>query len=123
MKKQLYTTLATLTLLGLLAAIPVCAQSAEIQVKVPFQFKIGDRAFTPGTYVVQRLDNDNNQGWFIQDKTRGEARAFLTDEVHQVDYQESNSLVFENVGGDRYLTEIWIAGHSAGRKLVVNRSK
>lgn len=112
MKRNLIGTLSLVTLSLLLSVNGAYAQSA-IRANVAFAFNVGSAQLPRGNYTIRV--NDMHDGVIIQNST-----TFATVSSHgQREYLGDNShkLVFQHLGNQYFLTEIWGAQGSVGMKL------
>ncbi len=58
---RVFTILATLSLVFLMGASSLYAQSRSLRVNVPFDFVIGDETFPAGDYTLVRVLDQSNR--------------------------------------------------------------
>jgi hypothetical protein len=116
MKKPLTRALTPLLTIVLLLAGLANAQFVPriVQVNVPFDFTVGEKAFSAGQYTLvsmapQRVD--------LRD-ARGHVLALLiTHSVQSLDKSMSTKLLFSTADGGHALRQIWIRGELIGDEL------
>jgi len=103
---------------------PAKAQSLGygLRVTIPFDFKVGDKTFAAGRYTVNRLQQDDSvikiSSW------QGKANALRTTIPVTINKTRNRGiLVFNRYGDQYYLAQVWPAGASTGRALIVSRSE
>ncbi len=101
-------------LCAVLLAIAVCAQSPRsASVDVKFNFVAGDKEFPPGYYHF--FQPSDAAGFVSIRSMAGNSAAQLR--VHRLLARrgpasaDSVRLVFDNVGGQHILSEVWLPGH------------
>lgn len=115
--KNLRYILIALTVL--LMASVAQAQTTNVRAKVPFDFVVGDHAYTAGEYTLKsilesgtaiRLDN-------LQESTGAVA---MSNTCSSANPSTSTKLVFHRMGNEYFLYQIWQEGNSAGRQFPVS---
>ena len=103
---------------------PAKAQSLGygLRVTIPFDFKVGDKTFAAGRYTVNHLQQDDSvikiSSW------EGHANALRTTIPVTINKTKNRGiLVFNRYGDQYYLAQVWPAGTSTGRALIVSRSE
>jgi hypothetical protein len=118
--KNLRSILVTLAVL--LIATAAQAQQTAVTAKIPFDFVVGNHAFTAGEYLLKsmndsavpiRLDN-------LDDSTAGIVMSNAC-----VDSQPATStvLIFHHIGDNYFLYQVWTEGKSAGRQFPISRAE
>lgn len=113
MRKHLWQIMALLAVL--LISSPAFAQSkgGNLVVDVPFSFTISDHTFPAGRYTVQHLADPvlrivgaDNQNALV-----------MTNRVERSARESSRKMVFHRYGNVYFLSEVWDAPVSIGRKV------
>jgi hypothetical protein len=96
--------------------------SNSVQATIPFEFVIGNRTFSAGSYTFQRVlgrprSGDNLSILIVRGTDRGAYQAVVTAVAQGQAAQVSTKLMFKPVGGSFYLSEVWMAGDSYGNQL------
>jgi hypothetical protein len=109
-----------ITILLLLGSLSVAAtahaQTTTYKAQVPFPFVVGNQTLPAGTYQVQRLlgrpVNADQVGLIVIRSTDSLVyKAVLTNVVRQpFDANRGSQLVFANLGGQHYLSEVHVQG-------------
>lgn len=120
MRKQLFATLATLSLLFALAVVSVQAQSKnKITAHVPFEFQVGDKTLPAGDYSVKRI----SQNALLIESADGEQRAIAqaprSVESNANAKPSMEKLVFRQYGEQYFLAQVWMIRGNTGRALNV----
>jgi hypothetical protein len=122
MKQRTLTTSTMLSLLLMLTAVTVSAQSERSGViDIPFNFIIGQKTLPAGEYTVGRHRADSDTVWLVQGRDAHASIFFLTMPVRASETQEKTKLVFHKYGDRYFLSQIWIPGRNSGRELSMPR--
>jgi hypothetical protein len=115
MRKQTYTMIAAVVLLGCLtvSANAQCGGIALIA-KIPFQFSTGKATLPAGEYLVKCLDPNRKQ--LVVQSTDGKAAAVVPMILARGRSQEDAKLVFHRYGRRDFFFQAW-AGGSNGLEL------
>jgi hypothetical protein len=119
-KTQFISRLLILALLTAAGAICANAQALEegsIEADVPFAFIVGEKAFPAGKYTLRRADATNPGVLEISnDKGRGTI-FFEAQPARASEYPRQTNLVFDKIGDEYFLSEIWAADTNLGYRL------
>lgn len=118
MRKQLFGTLATLSLLFALTIVSAQAQSrSRLTAHVPFDFQVGEKTLPAGDYSVKRL----SQNALLVESTDGEQSAIApaprSVEGSATAKPSTEKLVFRQYGDQYFLAQVWMTRGSIGRAL------
>ena len=107
--------LAVLLLTGLARA-----QSVPwiIEVKVPFDFTVAQKAFPAGEYSIVRVGPGRLD---LRDIQRHVVASLITYSVRSLEKSATSKLEFSTAGGGRALMQVWIQGELIGDELTVPR--
>jgi hypothetical protein len=117
MKRQVFRFLTMLSLLLMLSAMSVNAQSTRVTMNIPFDFSVGQRTLPAGIYTIEPSRRDSRNIWLLQNKAGTDSVLFATNSVWTNRNQEQNRLVFRKYSQRHVLSQIWSAGESSGREL------
>jgi len=106
--KNLRSILAALAVL--LMATAAHAQQ-RITATVPFNFVAGDRAYPAGDYSISA------DGVVLKIANGEKTEVMLSQACESLTPSADTKLVFDSMGGNYFLRQIWVAGHSRGREL------
>lgn len=108
--------LRTAVLAGLLlSTLTSIAQTkaGDVVTNVPFPFRVAGHEMPAGHYVVNTaldlglgIHNRQNQGTFV-----------ITHSVERAVSENTTKLVFHRYGSTYFLSEVWIAGNTIGKRL------
>ena len=94
------------------AALTVQAQSVSQRVNVPFKFNLADKAYPAATYFI-RYDGATDTVEFLGNGKNMLARTKVITKLALAPGARSDGkvrLVFDQVGEERYLSEVWMPG-------------
>jgi hypothetical protein len=118
--KNLRSILLALTVL--LLATAAQAQTTNVKASIPFGFVVGDHAYSAGEYTVKsmaidgvaiRIDNadESEKGITLSNPSNGGRPATGT------------KLVFQRLGDNYFLYQIWTDGSSLGREFPMSKAE
>ena len=112
--------LAVVALTLVSAVATVNAQESKTQVAtIPFEFAVGDATLPAGDYIVTRM---MSSGETIAVRGTGSA-VRLTSLIVKAQPAKNSKLVFHRYGNTYFLSEVWIAGNTNGRKLIKSKAE
>ncbi len=118
MKKQALTVLAMAALLAMGSVASLRADSGgEVWADIPFDFIVGNTAYSAGSYAIQYT---NPQGVFVIHIGEDESRSLLlwsntVPAKSREDY--SPRFIFNRYADQYFLTQVWAGGDIDGREL------
>ena len=122
MKRQALRTFTMLSLVLLLTAVSVSAQSERSGVlNIPFNFIVGGKTLPAGEYTVEPNRRDFDKVWLVQSRDGRKSILFVTMSVRANETQENTRLVFHKLGDQYFLSQIWTTGDATGRELAPPR--
>lgn len=120
MKTQLISKLLILVLLTAAGVIRANAQALEvgtIEADVPFAFTVGQKAFPAGKYTLKRAD-DTTPGVLEIRNDKGRGTIFFEAQTTEAnEYPRETNLVFDKIGDQYFLSEIWASDTKLGYRL------
>jgi hypothetical protein len=120
MKRNLIGTLSLVVLSLQLTAMGAYAQSA-VQTYVPFAFRVGSAQLPAGSYKIKRAEFDTNYITICNLKTGVTTLSLFQPESPR---HVSGRLVFQHLGNQYFLAEIWGGAGSAGSAgMIIPASK
>jgi len=124
MKKQAYTMIALLVLVGSMA---VAAQAqtvgrTQLIANIPFQFNVGTKTLPAGEYSVRQVNPDSGGALLLSSKD-GNASAMI--QVGSVigKAQESAKLTFHRYGNKYFFAQAWIDGDNTGMQAPKSKAE
>jgi hypothetical protein len=92
------------------------AQGLHVQANVPFDFTVGDKLYPAGSYDIQGTVN-GNQSVILRAEGGSGAGISVSHTCSSMKPAAKTVLVFESMGGEYYLAQIWTAGNDRGTEL------
>jgi len=124
MKKQAYTMIALLVLVGSMA---VAAQAqtvgrTQLIANIPFQFNVGTKTLPAGEYSVRQVNPDSG-GVLLLSSRDGNASVMI--QVGSVigKAQESAKLTFHRYGNKYFFAQAWIDGDNTGMQAPKSKAE
>jgi hypothetical protein len=112
--KNLRPVLFALTVL--LLATAAQAQTTNVKASIPFDFVVGDHAYTAGEYAVKSV-SQGSSAIRIDNADESEKGITLSSACEKLRPATQTTLVFQRLGNNYFLYQIWTEGNSAGREL------
>jgi len=119
MKKHLWQIMALLAALLTTSSAFAQSKSGNLVVDIPFPFNIADHSLPAGRYTVQHL-GDHVLRIYSTDK---QAALVMTDRVERSAQESSRKIVFHRYENVYFLSEVWDAPESIGRKVPGSRTE
>src|SRR5215813_1511489 len=120
MKKETFKKLRLMSLLLVITAVSVSAQSSRSKtISIPFSFTVGEHSRLESTELSTTEGTLTRFGCESRD---GHISAlFSTIPTWSMETQEKGKLVFRRFGDQYFLSEICMAGDNSGRELLMPR--
>jgi hypothetical protein len=119
MKNQ-RTVLFALTVL--LLATAAHAQTTNVKASIPFNFVVGDHAYSAGEYTVKSL-SQGSAAIRIDNADESEKRMTLSIACQKGQPAAQTTLVFRRLGDNYFLYQIWTEGNSLGREFPMSKAE
>jgi hypothetical protein len=123
MKTHVLKNFTMLSLMLMLTAVSVCAQSKRQVAKIPFSFIVGQKTLPAGEYTVEPNRKDSPNVWLVRRRDGGTSALFTTMPVTANETQEKPKLIFHKYGDQYFLSQIWTAASNSGRELLMPRQE
>lgn len=125
MKKQAYTVIAMMLLIGSMAVAAKAQNNGHRQLRanIPFQFNVGNKVMPAGEYLVRSVsDGCSNVVLNIQSRD-GKASAMLM--MRSVEGKAPNSakLMFNQYASQYFFAQIWVDGDNIGLEAPRSRTE
>lgn len=118
MTKRLYSTLAMLSLILMLAVVSVQAQSGmRVEVNIPFDFTLGNKTLPAGVYSIREYSQKSILIMSADGKTRVLAMTPGTARIEAGRGAARERVVFHQYGDQYFLAQVWMMRGSDGREL------
>jgi hypothetical protein len=118
--KNLRSILLALTVL--LLATAAQAQTTNVKASVPFDFVVGDHAYTAGEYTVKSI-SQSSSAIRIDNADDSEQGITLSNACQKGQPATRTTLVFQRLGNNYFLYQIWTEGNSLGRQFRVSKKE
>jgi hypothetical protein len=124
MKKQVYTMIAMIFLVGSLA---VAAQAQTIGAKliadIPFEFSAGNQKLPAGKYVVSVINPSSDQTVLRIRSIDGHNGTVLLMHPVEGNVQDDARLLFRRYGDRYFLAQVWSSANSIGMEAPAFRAE
>ncbi len=109
MRNRIFASLLACGSLYFLMSMPAFGMvTDELQVNVPFRFRVEKTVLPAGRYLIKPLNNYNLNLLVIRNEADGKAVVVLTEPLSpKLNVPQKSELVFQRVGKLDYLTQIW----------------
>ena len=111
-----------LALTVLLLATAAHAQQTNVKADVPFDFVVGDRAYSAGEYTVKSMA-DSGVAIRIDNTQDSERGITLSNACNSLQPAPGTKLVFQRLGDHYFLYQVWTQGNSIGREFPVSKAE
>ena len=118
--KNLRSILLALTVL--LLATAAQAQTTNVKATIPFGFVVGDHAYSAGEYTVKSL-SQGSAAIRIDNADESEKGITLSNACSKAQLAVGTTLVFQRLGDNYFLYQVWTEGNSAGRQLRMSKKE
>ena len=118
--KNLRSVLLALTVL--LLATAAQAQTTNVKASIPFDFVVGDHAYTAGEYTVKSV-SQSSAAIRIDNADDSEKGMTLSNSCSKGQAAEGTTLVFQRMGDSYFLYQVWTAGNSLGREFRMSKAQ
>ena len=118
--KNLRTILLALTVL--LLATAAQAQTTNVKASIPFDFVVGDHAYSAGEYTVKSMAQ-GSAAIRIDNADESEKGITLSNACRKANPQRGTTLVFQRLGDNYFLYQIWTEGNSLGREFPMSKAE
>jgi hypothetical protein len=111
-----------LALTVLLLATAAQAQTTNVKASIPFDFVVGNHAYTAGEYTVKSM-SQSSSAIRIDNADESEKGITLSDECQRLRPADGTTLVFQRLGNNYFLYQIWTDGNSLGREFPMSKAE
>lgn len=120
---KLLLVLCLLTIGGGVVANAQVMSVPQIEVNVPFDFVVGDTRLPAGKYQIRAIDDNSNDVLEIRSANSRTSVIFDTEAAENRGELVKNKtqLVFDKVGDEHFLFQIWVEGSASGNELAKSR--
>jgi hypothetical protein len=118
--KNLRSILLALTVL--LLATAAQAQTTNVKASIPFNFVVGNHAYSAGEYTVRSM-SQSSSAIRIDNADESEKGITLSDACQKGQPAAQTTLVFQRLGDNYFLYQIWTGGSSLGREFPMSKAE
>jgi hypothetical protein len=118
--KNLRSILLALTVL--LLATAAQAQTTNVKATIPFDFVVGDHAYSAGEYTVKSV-SQGSAAIRIDNADESEKGITLSNACSKAQPAVGTTLVFQRLGDNYFLYQVWTEGNSAGRQFRTSKKE
>ena len=118
--KNLRSILLALTVL--LLATAAQAQTTNVKASIPFDFVVGDHAYTAGEYTVKSM-SESGAAIRIDSADESDKGITLSNACSKAQPAVGTTLVFHRLGNNYFLYQIWTEGNSLGREFSMSKAE
>ncbi len=125
MKRQAYTLIAMMVLIGSMAVAAQAQNSGRplLRANIPFEFYIGNKSMPAGEYLVQSVSDDSSNVVLRVQSRDGKASAMLMMGTIEGKAKESAKLVFNRHGNRYFFAQAWVDGDTIGLQAPRSRAE
>jgi hypothetical protein len=118
--KNLRSILLALTIL--LLATAAQAQTTNVKASIPFAFVVGNHAYSAGEYTVKSLSQDS-AAIRVDNADESEKGITISNACSKGQPADGTTLVFQRLGDNYFLYQIWTEGNSLGREFPMSKAE
>jgi hypothetical protein len=118
--KNLRSILLALTVL--LLATAAQAQTTNVKASIPFAFVVGNHAYSAGEYTVKSLSQDS-AAIRVDNADESEKGITISNACSKGQPADGTTLVFQRLGDNYFLYQIWTEGNSLGREFPMSKAE
>jgi hypothetical protein len=98
---------------------------SRIQANVPFDFTVSETRLPAGKYEIRRLDDEVSNILEMRSANGRITVAFTAEDAQRQDDQiaSKTELIFDKVGDQYFLSQVWVAGSASGSELPKSRKQ
>jgi len=125
MKKQAYTMIAMIVLVGSMAVAAKAQTSgrAKLIANIPFQFNVGNKTLPAGEYTVRQVNPASDQAELQLRSKDGRASAMVQMGSVIGKAQESAKLIFRRYDNRYFFAQAWVDGDNIGFAAPKSRAE
>src|SRR3974390_170536 len=117
--KALRTLFTMVLLLGAATVYSQAANVAFLRVSIPFNFTVDNQQLPAGDYTVSESELNPQSVILLQSADGQHVAVVHTHQTFMLSPAANAELVFQHSGGEYFLSQVWTAGQTSGRELVL----
>ena len=125
MKKQAYTMIAMIVLVGSMAVAAQAQTSGRTQLmaNIPFEFNVGGKTLPAGEYAVAQVNPASDHAVLQLRSKDGRASAMVQMGSVIGKAQESAKLIFNRYGNRYFFAQAWVDSDKTGLEVPKSRAE
>jgi hypothetical protein len=123
MRTRVFTISILFSLFVLLAGASTFAQGDGVEAKVPFDFVAGKKLLPAGEYTIKRGIEDQRDFLLIRGVDNQQAVFLFAEDTRANETPKETDLIFNKVGDEYFLSQVWVAGQDIGREIPKPRAE
>ena len=124
MKRQAYTMIAMIVLVGSMAVAAQAQTSGLLVVaNIPFQFRVGNKTLPAGEYTVRKLNPGSDVAAVQIRSADGKNSAIVHMMTVAGKAQEGERLIFNRYGNQYYFAQAWVDLKSSGLEAQMSHAE
>lgn len=98
--------------------------TSRITVNIPFDFIAVDKTLPAGEYTIERAPNSDDHDLLMIRSTENHVAFFLAvEDANAPQTPTETRLIFNKIGDEYFLSQLWIAGNNTGREVPEPRAE
>ena len=125
MKKNTYTVIAMIVLVGSMAVAAQAQTSGRTQLiaNIPFGFSVGGKTLPAGEYTVRQVNPASDHAVLQLRSKDGSAGAMVQMNSVIGKAQENAKLIFNRYGNQYFFAQAWVDGETTGLQATKSRAE
>jgi len=117
--KVLRTLFTMVLLLGAASVYLQAENVAILRVSIPFNFTVDNQQLPAGDYIVSASELNPQSVIWLQSADGQHTAVVHTHQTFMLSPAANAELIFQHSGEEYFLSQIWTAGQTSGRELVL----
>jgi hypothetical protein len=125
MKRQAYTMIALIVLVGSVAVAAQAQTSGRTRLiaNIPFEFSVGNKTLPAGEYTVSQVNPASDHAVLQLRSKNNRASAMIQMDSVIGKAQESANLIFHRYGDQYFFAQAWVDGDNSGLEATKSRAE
>ena len=123
MKRNLMIGMGMLLVLAATSGVVFAQGYDMVKAEIPFAFTVKGETLPAGNYEVFASDLEDPTVWVIRSETAGTVASVPTELVEAEAPATQTELVFDVVGQQHFLRQVWVEGSSDGREITTSKEE
>jgi hypothetical protein len=122
MKRSAYVAVGAVILM-MAAGAAFAMEGDQLTAKIPFQFMVNNQTLPAGTYEIAYAQPDDETSMAIRSMDGKAEDTFFVEDAAAAEGAKKTELVFDEIGNQHFLTQIWVAGQDQGHQVALTKSE